>query len=239
VRVIIFANGDMADPVREAAAWVGPGDQVVAANGGSRHALAAGVIPHLVVGDLDSLSGEDRQCMRDAGTRFITSVPDKDETDLELALVWAAQQTGVEEIVVLGAFGGRPDQALANLLLLAHSALIGEAGLMPPGQQVLMVDRQWVVTLLCGGQQLDLSGSCGDRVSLIPLGGAAVGVTTDGLAFPLQDEALAFGPARGVSNRLEGEVATITLREGLLWCFHERTACTAQGELKEGREVTR
>ena len=227
MRVVIFANGVMTDPAGEAAAWIRPGDRVVAADGGSRHALAAGVTPHLVIGDLDSMSDEGLQRLRDVGVDFVTSVPDKDETDLELALMWAARQSEVTEIVVLGAFGGRPDQALANLLLLAHPALRDGSGSCTAGLQVLMVDRAWVVTLMRGGEQLDLQGCRGDRLSLIPLGGAAVGVTTAGLDFLLRDEVLAFGPARGVSNRMSGDAATVTLREGLLWCFHERRASGA------------
>ena len=215
MRIVIFANGVIADPAHEVAVWVRPADRVVAANGGSRHALAAGVTPQLVIGDCDSLPEELMTTLQDTGVEFRRAAVDKDETDLELALIWAAEQTEAEEIVVLGAFGGRPDQALANLLLLAHPLL--EMSPCP----VSMVDGAWKVVLIRGGTTLDLHGQAGDRVSLIPLGGAAEGVTTTGLAFALDDEDLTFGPARGVSNRMEDETATVRLRKGLLWCFHE------------------
>ncbi|NMC01277.1 MAG: thiamine diphosphokinase, partial [Chloroflexi bacterium] len=109
------------------------------------------------------------------------------------------------------AWGGRPDQALANLLLLALPALVGH--------EVLLAGAGWVIRCLHGGETLTLQGRPGDTVSLLPLGGDAVGVTTAGLAFPLRGETLRFGPARGVSNAMEGEVATVTLGRGLLWCF--------------------
>ena len=69
---------------------------------------------------------------------------------------------------------------------------------------------------------MTLSGEPGDRLSLIPLGGDAKGVKTQGLVYPLDGEVLTFGFARGVSNRLESGQAKITVGSGLLWSFHER-----------------
>jgi thiamine pyrophosphokinase len=241
MRIVIFANGVMADPAVEAAAWIRPGDLVVAADGGSLHALDAGITPSVVIGDLDSLSDDLLLRLEAERVAFHRAPAEKDETDLELALMWAAEQQDVEEIVVLGAFGGRPDQALANLLLLAHPALTAcassgadpgsaEAG----GCRVAMVDRAWTVVLIRGGETLALYGRVGDRVSLLPLGGPAEGVTTRGLAFPLHDEMLLFGPARGVSNRLAREAAMVSVRRGLLWCFHEHQSDVGDARGEEG-----
>ena len=54
----------------------------------------------------------------------------------------------------------------------------------------------------------------GDLLSLLPLGGDAIGVTTEGLQYPLHDETLFLGQARGVSNVFTGSRAAITLRRG-------------------------
>jgi thiamine pyrophosphokinase len=53
-------------------------------------------------------------------------------------------------------------------------------------------------------------------LSLLPLGGEAHGIHTTNLAYPLEDEDLPFGPARGVSNLLTAEVATVSLKSGTL-----------------------
>lgn len=217
MRIVIFANGVIADPTAEAARWVRPGDCVIAADGGTQHALAAGLMPAHVIGDLDSLTSGQRPDLREhleaVGTILHAYPPAKDETDLELALIWAAAQPDVKEIVVLGALGGRPDQALANLLLLALPALAGH--------DVVIADGAWVVRCLRGGETATFHGRPGDTLSLIPLGGAAVGVTTAGLAYPLRDETLHFGLTRGVSNVFDSETATISLQTGLLWCLHQ------------------
>ena len=213
MRFVIFANGELNETAAQLQFWVGRADLCVAADGGTRAALQAGVTPAHVIGDMDSLTEDLRRKLTAAGCRFHTSPAEKDETDLELALTWAADQAGCQEIVVLGAVGGRPDQELANLLLLALPAL-GRV-------RVLMVQGLWTVQLLRGGEAMEVEGETGDRLSLIPLGGPASGVSTEGLAFPLHDEVLEFGRARGVSNRLNAERATIWFREGYLWCFHE------------------
>jgi thiamine pyrophosphokinase len=219
MRIVIFANGVIEDPAAEAARWVRPGDCVVAADGGTTSALAAGLTPAHVVGDLDSLSPEQRVMLEAAGTSLHTHPPAKDETDLELALMWAATQPDVTQIIVLGALGGRPDQALANLLLLALPALAG--------CEVIIADDAWTIRCLRGGETTTLHGQPGDTLSLLPLGGDAVGVTTHGLAYPLRDETLFFGPARGVSNEFDGEIAKVSLRAGLLWCLHGHSFLTA------------
>jgi len=67
--------------------------------------------------------------------------------------------------------------------------------------------------------QREIRGRTGQTVSLIPVGGNATGVSTQGLEWPLKDETLIFGATRGVSNVLLGEKATVEVREGFLLCF--------------------
>ena len=140
--------------------------------------------------------------------------PDKDESDTELAVV-AAADAGAAAITVLGALGGRRfDHALANVALLAHPRLAG--------RRVVLLDPRTRVSLVVGPRgdeppaRWPLAGRAGDLVSLLPLGAPAEGVTTDGLRYPLRDEPLEAGPARGLSNVRVAEDAAVTVRRGLL-----------------------
>ncbi|RLC97753.1 MAG: thiamine diphosphokinase, partial [Chloroflexi bacterium] len=194
---------------------------IIAADGGTRHALAAGVIPHVVIGDLDSLSPADLAQVEAACARVIRFSPRKDETDLELALLHAAR-AGVSEIVVLAALGGRLDQTIANVLLLSLPELDGlDVRIVEERQKVFLIHSAATIT-----------GRPGDTVSLIPLGGDAVGVTADGLEWPLCEETLRFGPARGVSNVLTAEQARVRVRRGMLLCVVTR-AQMCRGELEQ------
>ena len=194
-RAIVLANGlvdDIPTLRRRIAGWGAA--LVIAADGGSRHAAALGLSIDIVVGDLDSMDKGLRRTLAAAGARFVTAPAHKDETDLELALLHAVAQ-GTDVIAVLGALGGRLDMTLANVLLLTHP------GLAPARVEVWQGDQTaWLIRP--PGEAIP--GSPGDTLSLIPLGGAAEGITTTDLAYPLRNETLATGPARGVSNVIAG-----------------------------------
>ncbi|GIV97326.1 MAG: thiamine pyrophosphokinase [Herpetosiphonaceae bacterium] len=191
----------------------------IAADGGARYLLALGVRPDLVIGDLDSLPEELLAALADQGTQIERHPAEKEETDLELALLRAVEQ-GASRMIVLAALGGRHDQHLANLLLLAHPQL--------QRREVMILDGSWEIRLI--SESVEITGRPGEIVSLLPLG-TAHGVTTEGLYYPLRDESLLLGPARGVSNILLGERARIIVREGLLWLFHCRDSPAAAIEL--------
>jgi thiamine pyrophosphokinase len=70
--------------------------------------------------------------------------------------------------------------------------------------------------------QAEIAGQPGDIVSLIPLGGDAQGIVTEGLLYPLRDEPLVSGPARGISNVMTEPFARVTLRGGALLVVHSR-----------------
>jgi thiamine pyrophosphokinase len=206
MRAIIFANGRLTD-VQAARDLLRADDLVIAVDGGTRHARKVGVVPQLVIGDLDSLTIPEQNRLRSSGAQIRSFPPRKDETDLELALLHAASE-GVDSIVLLAALGGRLDQTIANLLLLALPQLDGIDVRVVEGSQVTFLIRREGL----------IEGQPGDTVSLIPLGGDAVGVTTEGLEWRLDGDTLHFGPARGVSNVLMAEQASVCVRQGLLLC---------------------
>jgi thiamine pyrophosphokinase len=187
-----------------------PDAPVIAADAGARHAGALGLRLDAVVGDLDSLGADEAARLRERGVAVERAPTHKDETDFELALLYAVQR-GASRIVVVGALGGRLDMALANIQLIAHPALAAIRVELWSGRQTAWIIRP-------PGAEMD--GQPGDTLSLIPLGGAAVGVTTHRLAYPLNDETLPIGPARGVSNVFEESSARVDLREGLLLAVH-------------------
>ena len=206
MRAVIFANGHFPDPSGHRH-LLHPGDLLIAADGGCVHARAAGVTPHVVIGDLDSLEPALQAELAAAGTRFVPHPAEKDETDLELALLYAVEQ-GATEIVVLAALGGRLDQTLANLLLLSHPALADVDVRLVEGAQTAFLVRNWA----------RIVGEPGDTVSFVPLGGDARGVTAIGLRWSLREETLRFGQTRGISNVLVEREAHVRVREGVVLC---------------------
>ncbi|GAB4475770.1 MAG: thiamine diphosphokinase [Anaerolineae bacterium] len=209
MRAVILSNGPLEDTVvlRKRLAPVTI-DLVIGADAGSFHAAALGLRLDMVVGDMDSLHEHGETLPGDAA--LIASPAEKDETDLELALLEAVR-CGADELVLLGVMGGRLDMALANILLLLHPALDGVRVFIWHGQQTAWLIRP------PGGV---IRGRPGDTLSLIPLGAAVEGITTNGLRYPLKDEALLLGPARGLSNVLTEPSAQVDVRNGLLLAVH-------------------
>jgi len=197
--VVVVASGDGPDLTLPAAG------RVVAADGGLLRAQALGLDVDVVVGDLDSATPEAIAAAEAAGARVVRYPQAKDATDLELALDEAVALGGRRVLVVASA-GGRLDHLLGSVLLLAAEryaaleldALVGDA----------------LVHVVRG--ERTMHGVPGELLTLIPLGGAATGVTTDGLEYPLRGETLAPGTTRGVSNVFLGREARVTLERGVL-----------------------
>ena len=209
MRAVIFANG-LLENVERALEAAENAELIIAANGGSLHCLRLGIEPALVVGDLDSLDAAAQQTLKAGATEFIAHPPDKDQTDLELALVTAVALNATK-IVVLGATGGRLDMTLANVHLLALPELGSIQAEMWRGDQTAVLLRP------PGGS---ISGEIGDGISLIPIGGGARSIATNDLQYALDGEDLDLGPARGVSNVVNGPDPQVELENGLLLIVH-------------------
>jgi len=206
--IVVVANGEFTRADR-LLATLQMGDVVIAADGGANWLAAQGRAPDVLIGDLDSVAPDVRQALERGACRLLRLSPDKDVTDTELALVDAVA-LGAERITVLGARGGRVDHALANIQLLAMPQLAG--------RDVRLFDgRAWLCLVRSG---YAIHGAAGDTLSLIPLGGAAEGIVTQGLKYPLRGETLTFGAARGVSNVFLADEVLVALRAGVLLAVH-------------------
>jgi thiamine pyrophosphokinase len=203
MRVVIVASGE---PAAADAAWLDRADLVIAADGGAAWIDRVNRRPDLLVGDLDSADAALVDRLGRAGTAIERHPADKEASDTELALE-AARTRGASEIVLLGALGGgRLDHELANLLLLADASLAD-----PP---VRIIRGGTTVRVLRGGDRLELEDGMGDTVSLLPLGGDVVGVTTAGLRWPLAGATLRVGRSRGLSNEVVAAPASVSLEDG-------------------------
>jgi thiamine pyrophosphokinase len=215
LEALIVADGDV--PTREVVdRLLAPhGAQlVVAADGGALKAEALGLRIDVVVGDSDSLAPADVERLRAGGAEVVVHPAAKDESDTELA-VREALGRGATALTIVGAFGGRRlEHTIANVLLLAMSELAG--------RDARLADGASEVRLLNGDATLTIDGQPGDFVSLFPLAPVVAGVTTIGLAYPLNHESLSQGPARGLSNVVTGARATVSVRSGRLLVVHTR-----------------
>ncbi len=178
---------------------------VIAADSGLDHAADLGLDVAIAVGDFDSVSARRLADAEASGTELRRHPVDKDATDLELALD-AARATGARSVVVVGALGGRLDHELANLLLLASDRWADLS--------IELRDRRARMVVARGRRTL--TGSVGDHVTLLAVGGRAVGVSITGVRWPLDDATLEPGSSLGVSNELDSPVAVLTVADGVV-----------------------
>ncbi len=211
MHTIIFANGHIPTSPLPLPAH----DLLIAADGGAGNAAQFNLLPDVVIGDFDSLSPSEIAAFDQDGTKSIRYTAEKDETDLELAMDYAAGQ-GADEITLYGLLGGRWDMTFANLLLLASEKYAGI--------RFKAVDGNTSFHILHGGESLQLQGEPGDIVSVLPLRGPAEGVSYQGLTWPLEEANLPFGTPRGVSNTITDTLATISIQKGTVLVVHKTGA---------------
>jgi thiamine pyrophosphokinase len=210
VRAVIFANGKIENH-DEIAALMRSDDYVIAADGGAEHCQVLNVNPDAVIGDMDSITPLLLEKLRKIGAKIVSYPPDKDKTDLELAISYA-QQIGADEIMLLGILGGRLDMSLANIHLLAKEEWNNIS--------ITVIEGMDTAYIISPGDLLLLAGKTGNKVSLIPLSGKVDGVFTKGLRWKLHDDVLYFGDTRGVSNELSTHTGEIKIRSGKLLVVH-------------------
>ncbi len=209
-RIVIFANGELSH-LEKARVLLHADDYILCADGGTHHALALGLEPNLVVGDMDSLSKDAWKKLEQANVQIELHPRDKDETDLELA-VRRAIEMEPDSILIVGALGGRVDQTLGNIALLSDLRLFALDARLDDGVEEIFFCRK----------QAEVQGRSGDLVSLIPWNGEVHGVRTEGLKWTLRGETLYPEKTRGISNEMIDQTASVSTESGLLLIVHQR-----------------
>ena len=210
MRAAIFLNGapDPPDLLRRVAARA---DLVVAADGGARYALDAGVVPDLVVGDIDSLEETRAREVEERGAVLERHPTRKDKMDGHLA-VMAVRDRGATAVDLLCAAGGRFSALFAVPHILLASERMGLRATMIAG---------WGRAFVLEAGSRTVAGDPRDSVSVFSFTGPAIGVTLDGFAYPLEDARLEVGDTLGFHNELIGEEGRVSVRGGALLVIHE------------------
>lgn len=204
MRAVIVTNGEIKD-IGHLKGVLEGAELIICADGAAKYLRKLGVAPHVLLGDFDSIATEELAWMKQQETTLLKYPEKKDSTDTELALDYALQQRP-EEVVIVGGVGSRWDHSLGNIFLLKK--------LLDNKVRGSIINEVNEITIM--NNFLELEGNMGDIVSIIPISQEVKGVNLYGLEYPLVDRSIPMGSSLGISNRMLGERARISLKEGIL-----------------------
>ncbi|MEN8233324.1 MAG: thiamine diphosphokinase [Actinomycetota bacterium] len=212
-QVIILSGGEPLASTRDISLPLGA--PVIAADSGLHHADDLDLTVDLVIGDMDSVDAELLTAAVKQGSRTEVFPPDKDRTDLELA-VDVALRWGATSITIVGAHTGRLDHFLGAMgLLVAIADRVDD---------LIWIDGSTRITVCVPGRTAVFDARPGDTVSLIPAGTDVAVTSTEGLRWSLDHETLPAGSTRGVSNVCDSSPISVSIEQGRLLIVHERTS---------------
>ena len=202
--VVVIGGGPLSPRV---ATDVEPDAIIIAADSGLDHAVAAGLRPSVLIGDLDSISAHGKMWAY-AHELEIDEYPlDKDSTDTELALL-RASQTDADSLLVFGAAGERFDHALGTIAALGIPAL-------STFQSIRLLIDEVLVYVLHPGRTVTIDLPAETVFSLLALHGPCRGIDVSGARWPLMGAALDPQSTRGISNETTG-LLYVAVADGIL-----------------------
>ena len=220
-KFLMIAGGEIDIPFAQDYLKAHPFDRTVCADAGLEAASALHLPVDYVMGDFDSVSGalleryRDKNIAESREVQFIQYPPEKDATDLHLALDWVMERQP-EEIVILGATGGRLDHFLANVNILMKP--------MSQGIPAYIVDRHNKLYLLNHGRDIRREEMHGKYISFLPLTERVGKVSLRGFRYELAAQDMLLGDSLGVSNEMaEGcQTARVDFSQGILVVVESR-----------------
>ncbi|MBX2880924.1 MAG: thiamine diphosphokinase [Granulosicoccus sp.] len=199
----VFAGGDFSLSNFEQCVDRDNVDGYLAVDRGLEHCLAAGIVPTFLLGDFDSVSSMAINDARVSAVPRQAYPPDKDASDLELALLWL-ERCAPRKVTLVGISGGRTDHMLFNwqLPLLKDWPF-----------EIDLVDSSVYASVVTPHRSLTIQARPGQQFSILAMN-SCYGLNVSGAEYPLQNASLAYGSTRGLSNRVEGHTLDISLENG-------------------------
>jgi len=199
----IMAGGDLLESPRLYKMFLEGKAPIFAADSGVDNLLKLGILPQKVFGDMDSISKEGREKIRQNRIEIKKYPAQKDKTDLHLVAEEAIKM-GYDFQIILGGWGGRPDHSLGAVAVLDFLLKEGKKGiLLNPFSSIEMINKK-----------VTLYKNEGGTFSLLPWGGSVGGLHIRGCEYNLKDGELFSSETRGLSNEIREEKADIIVEKG-------------------------
>lgn len=170
-------------------------EKIICADSGADALYEMNILPDIVWGDMDSISQDALEWLRQNEVSHRLFPVEKDMTDSELCLRSLEKNT---PILFVTSLVGRTDHVMTNLLLVMR--------LQTEGYDITVTDGHSWVYPLCGNRSFEVPSelvSAENVCSLIPLGDGAYGVSAFGMKYPLAENDIRWGSSFTVSNEFD------------------------------------
>lgn len=207
-KITIIGNGNIAESTWD---QIDPADFLICVDGAALELIKRGKIPDMALGDFDSVSEDEFSLIQKHSKKVVTYLSEKDETDLELAVIYSIGLAPTE-VTILGATGRRLDHELANISFLKmYLDNDIKVSMIDPNNKITLIDKKTIIK----------KDKAYKYMSLLPFTENAV-VTLSGCKYNISKRALTKISSLGVSNEIKGEVAEIDVHEGVLILIQSR-----------------
>ena len=206
MKILIFGNGEIIDygQIQTQINEIFKPEYIICCDGGAKHCIESGLMPDVILGDMDSIDDNHAGIYKEKGIAFETHPKEKDISDMALGLMKAIEQ-GASDVILAGAVGSRFDHSLSNMGLLYKCLSLGI--------NAWIIDENSRTTLV--NKSLTLKGEKDRALSLLPFS-KTVTVTGTGLRESVENTELAWGATLGVYTAIAEDEASITVDEGVL-----------------------
>lgn len=210
MKAIIIANSKFVNS-NELKKELASSDVIICADGGGKICYDFQIIPHLLMGDFDSLNEDIIDYFEMKGSKIIRFPAEKDFTDTEIC-IHKALELGCDTICIIAGVGGRIDHSLGNIWLLHYIAEHSARGYIVSDDNTIYLCRD----------RIELEGEVGDTISVFPLMGKVWGISTEGLKYPLKNSDIEFGIPIGVSNEMTCKKCVLSIDRGEILIIKQR-----------------
>ena len=178
-------------------------DYIVCADGGLNHLMNINKVPHVILGDLDSVSDLGIKYIKDNNIKVEKYPSIKDNTDSELAIIYLINK-GIDDMILIGGTGTRLDHTLANLFLLKR--------FNKNGKHLKVIDDNNIVTYVV--DTIEIERKQGWFISIIPINYEGIIVSLTGFKYPLDNKYIEFSSTLGISNEIIEDIGIIEIHKG-------------------------
>ena len=200
-KIVVLADGRFPE-AELPLGYLEDADKIICCDGAANKLEAYGLVPHAIVGDMDSISPELKEKYRE---RIYADSDDQDTNDLTKAVKYCLDQ-GIDNIVILGATGKREDHTMGNISLLADYA---------ESIAVKMVTDYGVFIPVSSGDRIN--SYPGQQLSVFSIGGTAM-VSSENLKYSM-DKLEIENLWMGTLNESTSEYFSLSFSEGRVVVF--------------------